>query len=208
MTCPPSALAQFRRFARSARHGRLRGFTLTEVVVVILMIAIMATVASPAFVRMMRDSALSRINMQIAEIYRKAYIESAEQSTYLVRWTGGNAPRIELIRATLDTPFPQLVSPRRCNAIDWNDPAHTKQTLGFNGAEIGEYASVGYLTNTGELKTQADVCYSQRKAFVRYNNQDSFVEMPAAGRIFVKNLKTNLTRRVLIPSYGLPRLIQ
>ncbi len=186
----------------------MRGFTLTEVVVVIFMIAILAAVASPAFVKMMRDSALSRINMQIAEIYRKAYLESAEQSTYLVRWTGGNAPQIQLIKATLDTPFPQLVSPRRCNAIDWIDPAHIRQTLGFQVESMGTFASVGYLTNAGELKPKADVCYSQRKAFVRYSDQDAFVEMPAAGRIFVKNLQTNLTRRVLIPSYGLPRLIQ
>jgi prepilin-type N-terminal cleavage/methylation domain-containing protein len=159
----------------------LRGFTLTEVMVVVFMIAVLAAVASPSFVKVMRDTSLSRMNMHIAEVYRKAYVESAEQATYLVRWTGGTAPTIELVKATLDSQFPSLVSPK--------------------------YASLGYLTNANEEKTKADVCYSQRRAFVRYDD-GAFVDMPGAGRIYVKNLQTNVMRRVLIPSFGLPRLIQ
>jgi prepilin-type N-terminal cleavage/methylation domain-containing protein len=185
----------------------LRGFTLTEIVVVIFMIAILAVVASPSFIKVMRDSGLSRMTMQVAEVYRKAYIESAEQSTYMVRWTGGAAPSIELVKATLDTPVPTLVSPRRCNAIDWTDPAHTHQTLTFSADLIPKYATVGYLTNDNVEKTKADICYSQRRAFVRYD-EGTFAEMPSAGRVYVKNLQSNMMRRVLIPSFGLPRLIQ
>jgi prepilin-type N-terminal cleavage/methylation domain-containing protein len=207
VTCPSSAQANFRRLATRAASRDLRGFTLTEVMVVIFMIALLAAVASPSFVKVWRDTSLGRLNMQIAEIYRKAYIESAEQSTYLVRWTGGDAPNIELVKATLDTPFPTLVSPRRCNAIDWTDPAHIRQTLFFNHSAIPQFASVGYVTNTNEEVYTADVCYSQRRAFVRYDN-GAFTEMPGAGRVYVKNLQSNMIRRVLIPAFGLPRLIQ
>lgn len=203
--CPSSAPVDFRPCAR--RLSRLRGFTLTEVMVVVFMIAVLAAVAAPSFIKVMRDTSLSRLNMQFAEIYRKAYIESAEQSTYLVRWTGGNTPQIELVKATLDTPFPTLVSPRRCNAIDWTDPAHLRQVLTIRTTSIPQYASVGYLTNTNEEKPKADVCYSQRRAYVRYD-EGVFTDMPGAGRIYVKNLQSNVMRRVLIPSYGLPRLIQ
>lgn len=173
----------------------------------IFMIAILAVVASPSFIKVMRDTGLSRMNMQIAEVYRKAYIESAEQSTYMVRWTGGTTPRIELVKATLDTALPTLVSPRRCNAIDWTDPAHTRQTLNFRGDLIPKYATVGYLTNTNTEKPKADVCYAQRRAFVRYD-ENAFSDMPGAGRVYVKNMQSNMIRRVLIPSFGLPRLIQ
>jgi hypothetical protein len=67
--------------------------------------------------------------------------------------------------------------------------------------------TVGYLTNTNVEKPKADVCYSQRRAFVRYDN-GVFDDMQGAGRVYVKNVQSNMTRRVLIPSFGLPRLIQ
>lgn len=207
VTCPLSAPTNFRRRTRCAERRDLRGFTLTEVIVVIFMIAILAAVASPAFIKIMRDTGLSRMTMQIAEVYRKAYIESAEQSTYLVRWTGGSAPKIELVKSTLDTPFPTLVSPRRCNAIDWTDPDHTRQSLYFQSDLIPKYATIGYLTNENVEKPMADICYSQRRAFVRYD-EGTFAELPSAGRMYVKNMQSNMMRRVLIPSFGLPRLIQ
>jgi len=207
VTCPLSAPTNFKRKSRCNQHSDSRGFTLTEVIVVIFMIALLAAVASPAFARVMRETSLSRLTMQIAEIYRKAYIESAEQSTYMVRWTGGNTPKMELVKATLDTQFPTLVSPRRCNAIDWTDAAHSRQTLYFSGSIVPQYATVGYLTNTNQEKSKADVCYSQRRAFVRYYD-GTFTDMPGAGRVYVKNLQSNMMRRVLIPSFGLPRLIQ
>lgn len=207
MTCTLSAPTTFRRRARCGTRRDLRGFTLTEVMVVIFMIAILAVVASPSFLKVMRDTSLSRLSMQIAEIYRRAYIESAEQSTVMVRWTGGAAPQIQLVRATLDTEFPTLVSPRRCNAIDWTDPAHIRQNLIFKADVIPQHATVGYLTNDNVEKPTADICYSQRRAFVRYD-EGTFSELPSAGRVYVKNVQSNKLRRVLIPSFGLPRLIQ
>lgn len=184
-----------------------RGFTLTEIMVVIFIIAILAVVASPAFIKVMRDSGLNRMTMEIAGIYRTAYLESAAQSTCLVRWKGGATPSIELVRATLDTSQPTLVSPRGCNAIDWTDPAHTHDLRPFNTTTIPNYATVGYLSNNNTEKNVADVCYSQRRAFVRFDN-GVFTEMPGAGRVYVKNMQTNIMRRVLIPPFGLPRLIQ
>ena len=207
MTCLNSAPIDPVERKRCVFHRSSRGFTLTEVLVVIFLIALLAALASPSFIRVMRDSGLSRLNMQMAEVYRKAYIESAEQSTFLVRWTGGNAPQIELVKATLDSAQPTLVSPRRCNAIDWTSPDHTRQTLRFATTSIPEFATVGFTTNTNQEKSKADVCYSHRRAFVRYD-EGAFTEMPGAARVYVKNVQTNVTRRVLIPSFGLPRLIQ
>jgi len=185
----------------------LRGFTLAEIMVVIFMIAVLAAVASPAFIKVMRDTNLSRLNMQIAEVYRKAYIESAEQSTYLVRYNATATSKFELVKSTLDTATPSLVSPRRCNAIDWTNPAHTRQNVYFKGDLIPEFGTIGYLTNTNEEKAKADVCYAQRRAFVRYDD-GVFVEMQGAARVYVKNVQSKVMRRVLVPSFGLPRLIQ
>lgn len=171
------------------------------------MIAILAAVASPSFVKVMRDANLNRLNMQIAEVYRKAYVESAEQSTFLVRWTGGNAPKIELVKATLDSATPTLVSPRRCNAIVWTDPEHTRQTISFSTNYIPKFATVGFLINQNDEKPKADICYSQRRAYVRYDD-GVFTELPGAARLYVKNTQTGVVRKVLVPSFGLPRLVQ
>jgi prepilin-type N-terminal cleavage/methylation domain-containing protein len=184
-----------------------RGFTLTEILVVIFMIAILAAVASPSFVKVMRDTNLNKLQMQIAEVYRKAYLESAEQSTYLVRWTGGNTPSMELVTATLDSDTPTLVSPRRCNAIVWTDPAHARQTVYLSKTYIPQYATVGFLNNQNEEKTKADICYSQRRAYVRYDD-GVFTELPGAARLYVTNTQTTVTRKVLVPAFGLPRLAQ
>ncbi len=175
--------------------------------VVVFMIAVLAAVASPAFIKVMRDSNLSRVNMQIAEVYRRAYLESAAQSTNLVRFTGGAQPRFELITSTLDTPSPTLVSPRRCNAIDWTDPAHTHRFVNFRSDLIPAVGTIRYLTNTNQEMPVADVCYAQRRAFVRFDN-GVFAEMQGAARVYVKNVQSSVTRRVLIPAFGLPRLIQ
>ena len=178
--------------------------------VVVFMIAMLAAVASPAFIKVMRDSNLSRINMQIAEVYRTAYLESAAQSTTLVRYvpgTNGTVHRFLLIRSTLDTATPTLVSPRRCAAIDWTDPAHTERRILFRPDVIPETGIIKFLGNNNQEITPPDVCYAQRRAFVRVNN-GAFVEMQGATRISVTNLQSKVARRVLVPSFGLPRLIQ
>lgn len=202
-----SAPNHFKRLRRCVANRASRGFTLTEVLVVVFMIALLAAVASPAFINVMRDTNLSRMNMSIAEIYRRAYIESAEQSTYLVRWTGGMTPQIELVQSTLDTENPTLVSPRRCGAIDWTSTAHTRRTIRLDGSDVPTLATLGFVTNTNTEVLRADICYSQRRAFIRFDD-GAFAEMQGACRIYVKNVRTNVTRRVLIPSFGLPRLIQ
>lgn len=207
MTCLNSAPTVSTNRKRCVFHRPSRGFTLTEVIVVIFLIALLAAIASPSFVQVMRDSSMNRMNMEFAELYRRAYIESAAQSTILVRWTGGNAPSIQYITATLDTQEPTLVSPRRCNAINWDDPVHRRQTFSFASSFIPEFATVAFVDNANQERQTADVCYSQRRAQIRFNG-GAFVDMPGAARLSVKNMRTNVMRRVLIPAFGLPRLIQ
>ena len=216
MTYIFSALTDSNRRNRCVSRRDLRGFTLTEIVVVIFMIAVLAAVASPAFVKVMRDSNLSRLNMQIAEVYRTAYLESAAQSTTLVRYIAGD-PTVDndtatpfgfaLITSTLDTAAPTLVSPRRCAAINWDNPANTVRLVLLRRDLVPNAGTIKFLANNNQETTPPDVCYAQRRAFVRVNN-GVFTEMQGVARVAVQNTQSNVTRRVLIPAFGLPRLIQ
>jgi len=174
--------------------------------VVIFMIALLAAVASPSFIKIMRDIGLSRMTMQIAEIYRRGYVESSERATFLVSFRSTSGPLLETRKATLDTPTPSLIAPRRCNAIDWTNPALERQPYNFRSSELNDLAAVTFTMN-GAPQTQADVCFSRRRGFIRFGG-GAFVEMTQAAYVGVKNLKTGLLRRVLVPSYGLPRLAQ
>ena len=194
------------RTARAA--GRLRGFTLTEILVVIFMIALLAAVASPAFIRIMRDIGLSRLTMQLAEIYRRGYVESSERATFVVRFTSpGGVAQLETVRAALDTPTPTLISPRGCNTINWNDPTLERRSYVFASADKKDIAQVGFLDPSNTSQSTADVCFARRKAFVRYDN-GAFAPMVGAVRLSVKNVANGRVRRVLVPSFGLPRVIQ
>lgn len=188
--------------------GRLRGFTLTEILVVIFMIALLAAIASPAFIRIMRDIGLSRLTMQLAEIYRRGYVESSERATFVVRFRKPNGmPQIETVRAALDTPTPTLISPRGCNTINWDDPTLERQTYRFSAADKVDIVSIGFLGPDNAEQATADVCFARRSAFVRYNN-GAFAPMAGAAKLSVKNLANGRVRRVLVPSFGLPRVIQ
>ncbi|WP_248913990.1 pilus assembly FimT family protein [Polyangium aurulentum] len=191
--------------------SRARGFSLTEVLVVILMIALLAVVASPAFVRMMRDVGLSRSAMQIAEVYRRAYVDSADRTT-LLRWDGSDsAPALlEMRKSKLDDPKAPnaLVPPHGCNAIAWNDPTRYERShLNMRGSDAKEYASFTFLDASGNAKEKADVCFSQHRAYVRFDD-GAFVAMSGVSRVRVKNSKSGAVRDVLVPSSGLARVWQ
>lgn len=191
--------------------SRVRGFSLTEVLVVIFMIALLAVVASPAFVRMMRDVGLSRAAMQIAEVYRRAYVESADR-TMMLRWDGSDGAPVllEMRKSKLDDPQAPnaLVPPHGCNAIAWTDPArYERSELNMRGSDSKEYASLTFVDAAGNPKEKADVCFSQHRAYVRFDD-GAFVAMNGVSRIRVKNLKSGAVRDVLLPSSGLARVSQ
>lgn len=174
------------------------------------MISLLAAVASPSFVKIMRDIGLSRMTMQLAEIYRRAYVDSSERETSLVRFryqgAGLGTPLVETRRARIDTAPLTLAAPRRCNAINWDDPTIERQVYNLQWSGLGEYVDLDF-TNNGALHPMADVCFSRRHAFIRYD-EGSFADMTTSARVGVKNLKTGLVRRVFIPTNGLPRLAQ
>jgi prepilin-type N-terminal cleavage/methylation domain-containing protein len=192
--------------------SRRRGFTLIEVLVVIFMIALLAAIASPAFVRMMRDISLSRLAMQFSEMYRRAYVESADHAVVL-RWdTTDPENLLEVRRGRLDLPgnaTPTLIPPHGCNTINWAlATSYERTTFKLRGSDTPDLASMTFLDPAGTTQSHAEICYTRHRAFVRYDQGAPFVALDGVARIRVKNLKTTAVREVLIPPHGLSRVWQ
>jgi prepilin-type N-terminal cleavage/methylation domain-containing protein len=202
--------------AVSMKTGRARGFTLAEVLTVIVLIGVLASIASPSFIRLMRDRGVSRATMQVMDAYRTARARSLERDAIVVRFSAtggpGGVPRIELYEAvTQEVGAP----PPTCNATAWGPGSPTSRLLaGMNfspdpeaspttdGDEAGaiELSPPVFADENGGPKGFADVCFTARgKTWIRYVAGDSFTPLSGVPSVAMINKRTGFKRVVFIP---------
>jgi len=179
------------------RRSSTRGFTLLEIMAVVMMIGIFAAAAAPSFIAQMRDGRVRQASMQVSELYRMSRTRALAngRATRFV-WDSSVGARGYLkVEQTTD------VDPT-CAATNWqliNDlnPSDSRYSL----------AQLQLKDSGGNSRPAGLVCFTPLgRAFLSPAPGMPMIPMPGVPRIVVTNSDTNFTRTVFLPPNGASRL--
>jgi type II secretion system protein H len=197
---------------RRRSTGRYRGFTLVELVVVVIIISVFAAMAMPTIVNQLRDRRVREAAQRIASVYRQARLRAMGRgSAVLVRFGSGRFTVFEAQMGSRhsDSNCAQLPF-SSCLATTWGTATQRRAVDGFAAAASGELSALALSMQDSSASPVAalDVCFSPMgRVFARESNKDedaltaltepylSVVTAPGLGR----------TRRVLLMPNGSAR---
>jgi type II secretion system protein H len=192
-----------------------RGFSLIELMVVVIIISVLAALAIPSITTRMRDRRTQQAAQEVMNLYRNARMRAMGRgSAVLVRYdanltpTGALAMR-EAVRGGAPGADPNCsqMPVASCQLTSWQ-AADSREIRVFDPSVRGEYAGVQIVMP----EPQIDICFTPMgRAFVR-NGQigpmQQLVGVPIASvwRKGADDKPVGLTRRVMILPNGHARL--
>lgn len=152
-----------------SRSAVVRGFTLIELMVVVLIITVVASLAAPSAVVQMRERRIQEAARSIALLYREARLQAVGRgAAVLVRYKSGVFNVLEAVEgppaACPDAPVAS------CN-VPWSEPGRGRRSASYAAIPTsGELSTltVDFTTSSGASLTEFEVCFSPNgRAFSR-----------------------------------------
>ena len=198
-----------------ARRGSA-GFTLLELMVVVIMIGVLVSLAIPSISTQLRDRRTNQAAHQVALIYRQARaLAMGRGSAVLVHFDSGTVTqgRIELRESIDVNPAKCLTLPATsCSLANWNAASPQNRLItAFDPSQLNAFSNVQlkvFTADNAAAGSAVDICFSPLgRPFRRLSFTANFAPMNEVPYVEVSPIDgVGPTRTVLVMPNGASRL--